>query len=240
MRARDTRRRWIWVRQWAETRKKRGEGIGLATESTKDMLARIWSAAAGWFSKPTPATTAAATNAAIQQMRQTVSDLEKRMAHLERQLADCRVRAKQCAQKGNKPGAPVSVARAPCSSPAGAIRALKQKKLYEARIEQVTAAIGSIEEQIMAIDHAHCTTEVVRTMQLGASTMKAMHTEAYDVVGSCTVGPYLTGAPSAQIRRPRRRGDGRRAGPDGRGERAERRHRAAVVGRRRRYGAAGR
>jgi charged multivesicular body protein 4 len=57
----------------------------------------------------------------------------------------------------------------------GALMCLKRKKTYEAQLDKLSGARMNIESQMMALENAQVTGEVVKAMKTGASTMKTLN-----------------------------------------------------------------
>jgi len=93
----------------------------------------------------------------IQQLREANDILEKREAHLSKQMATALTEARKKSKAKDK---------------RGALFHLKRKKLYEKQIEQIYGKKTNIEIQIMTLEAAAGNTEVLSAMRKGADALK--------------------------------------------------------------------
>ena len=93
----------------------------------------------------------------IVSLRGTLDTLEKRQAHLDKQIAkqDAEAKAKM-AKKDRR----------------GALFCLKKKKMYEAEIEKLNGARLTLESQIIALEGTVTNADTVAAMKSGATAMK--------------------------------------------------------------------
>jgi len=96
----------------------------------------------------------------IGKIRQTIDILTKRESLLEKRVQDRVAEARQCLSMHNK---------------RGALSALKSKKGLENQIQCVAEARDKLEQQVMVIEGAVATMEVLSVMKEGAGAMKAIH-----------------------------------------------------------------
>ena len=93
----------------------------------------------------------------IVSLRGTLDTLEKRQAHLDKQIAKQVAEAKAKMAKKDK---------------RGALFCLKKKKMYEAEIEKLNGARLTLESQIIALEGTVTNADTVAAMKSGATAMK--------------------------------------------------------------------
>jgi len=93
----------------------------------------------------------------IQRLRDAEQNLEKREKFLEKQAAACLEEAKRKSQAKDK---------------RGALFQLKKKKMYETQMEQIYGKKSNIETQILALENAGITGDVVTAMQHGERALR--------------------------------------------------------------------
>lgn len=93
----------------------------------------------------------------IQRLRDAEQNLEKREKFLEKQAAACLAEAKRKSQAKDK---------------RGALFQLKKKKMYETQMEQIYGKKSNIETQILALENAGITGDVVTAMQHGERALR--------------------------------------------------------------------
>ena len=93
----------------------------------------------------------------IQRLRDAEQNLEKREKFLEQQAKACLVEAKRKSQAKDK---------------RGALFQLKKKKMYETQMEQIYGKKSNIETQILALENAGITGDVVTAMQNGERALR--------------------------------------------------------------------
>ncbi|SCV00508.1 LAMI_0G05512g1_1 [Lachancea mirantina] len=97
---------------------------------------------------------------AILDLREHITLLNKKQAHLQTQVSSQEQIARQLLGKSNKTGAK---------------NALKRKKTYESQLAKIEAQIDSMEQQLHSIESANLNLETMRAMKQGASAMKSIH-----------------------------------------------------------------
>jgi len=102
----------------------------------------------------------AATRAAVQQLQATLEQTEKRMRHIEMKAE--RQKKEAVAKSRNK-------------DKRGALFCLKRKRMYEKDVEKMVGAQLTLQQQIISLEGAVTSLDVFRSMQLGAKTMKSIH-----------------------------------------------------------------
>lgn len=95
----------------------------------------------------------------LAKMRTTLSTIEKREAFVQKKMMAQLKDAKTRNSKGDK---------------RGAMFALKKKKMYEKEVEKLGNTRMTIESQILALENASVTLDVVGAMRAGASTQKKL------------------------------------------------------------------
>ncbi|CAM0138232.1 ESCRT-III subunit protein snf7 [Umbelopsis sp. WA50703] len=95
----------------------------------------------------------------IVKLRETLSMLEKRQAHLETKAENEYKIAKLNATKNRRV----------------ALMALKKKKAYDAQIDKINGTRMTIETQVMAIENANVNLETMNALRGGAEAMKNIH-----------------------------------------------------------------
>jgi len=93
----------------------------------------------------------------IQRLRDAEQNLEKREKFLEKQAAACLEEAKRKSHAKDK---------------RGALFQLKKKKMYETQMEQIYGKKSNIETQILALENAGITGDVVTAMQHGERALR--------------------------------------------------------------------
>ncbi|KAJ2768876.1 ESCRT-III subunit protein snf7 [Coemansia nantahalensis] len=96
---------------------------------------------------------------AIIGLRENLSMLEKRQAHLQNQIDQAVQTARANVTKNRK----------------AAIAALKRKQQLEAQLDKLTASRMTLEAQAMAIEGANVNLETMKAMQKGAEALKGIH-----------------------------------------------------------------
>ncbi|KAI8321479.1 hypothetical protein GQ54DRAFT_297968 [Martensiomyces pterosporus] len=96
---------------------------------------------------------------AIITLRENLSMLEKREAHLQAKI-DNEVKAARANATKNKQAA---------------LAALKRKRLLESQVEKISGSRMTLETQVMAIEAANVNLETMKAMQKGAEAMKGIH-----------------------------------------------------------------
>lgn len=113
----------------------------------------------GWFGGAAAQTRKDAPKKAILELRQTLDMLQKRERHLETQMAE-----------------QDAVARKNISTNKTAAKsALRRKKLFEKTLEQTTAQITQVEQQIYSIEAANINQETLNAMKNAGAAMKQIH-----------------------------------------------------------------
>lgn len=113
----------------------------------------------GWFGGAAAQTRKDAPKKAILELRQTLDMLQKRERHLETQMAE-----------------QDAVARKNISSNKTAAKsALRRKKNFEKTLEQTTAQITQVEQQIYSIEAANINQETLNAMKNAGAAMKQIH-----------------------------------------------------------------
>lgn len=97
-------------------------------------------------------------NSSIQQLRQAVTQLDKREAHLEKKIQVCLNAAKAKSKKRDKKGA---------------LYELKKKKQLENQLNSIQGKKLNLETQIMALEDAHLNKETLKAMKTSSQAMKA-------------------------------------------------------------------
>jgi len=97
-------------------------------------------------------------NTSIQQLRQAVTQLDKREVHLEKKIQICLNTAKAKSKKRDKKGA---------------LYELKKKKQLENQLNSIQGKKLNLETQIMALEDAHLNKETLKAMKGSANAMKA-------------------------------------------------------------------
>merc|ERR1719347_604699 len=97
-------------------------------------------------------------NTSIQQLRQAVTQLDKREVHLEKKIQICLNTAKAKSKKRDKKGA---------------LYELKKKKQLENQLNSIRGKKLNLETQIMALEDAHLNKETIKAMKTSANAMKA-------------------------------------------------------------------
>ncbi|KAJ2720470.1 ESCRT-III subunit protein snf7 [Coemansia sp. Benny D115] len=98
---------------------------------------------------------------AIITLRENLSMLEKREAHLQTKIDNEVQIARRNATKNKQ----------------AALSALKRKRLLESQIEKISGSRMTLETQVMAIEAANVNLETMKAMQKGAEAMKAIHVD---------------------------------------------------------------
>ncbi|KAI9778456.1 MAG: ESCRT-III subunit protein snf7 [Geoglossum umbratile] len=115
----------------------------------------MWS----WFGGPSAAKKKDLPKNAILTLRQQLEMLQKREAHLERQMEE-----------------QDAIARKNISSNKNAARAaLKRKKQHEHSLNQTQAQVSQLEQQIYSIESANINYETLKAMENAGKAMKAIH-----------------------------------------------------------------
>jgi len=96
-------------------------------------------------------------NESIARLKETLNTLQKREAHLGKRIANETAEAKKHARAKNQ---------------RAALMNLKRRKTFEQQIEKLGGARMTIERQIMLIEDATATKEVMDAMKMGADTLK--------------------------------------------------------------------
>ncbi|KAJ2822976.1 ESCRT-III subunit protein snf7, partial [Coemansia furcata] len=96
---------------------------------------------------------------AIINLRETLSMLEKREAHIQSKI-DAEVKTARANLTSNK---------------RAALLALKRKKMYEGQLEKMSGTRITIEGQAMSIEAANVNLETMKAMERGAAAMKLIH-----------------------------------------------------------------
>merc|ERR1712130_608262 len=102
-------------------------------------------------------------NDSIQQLRQAVTQLEKREVHLDKKIQVCLNNAKAKSKRRDKKGA---------------LFELKKKKQLENQLQSIQGKKLNLETQIMALEDAHLNKETLKAMKTSAKAMKATVKEA--------------------------------------------------------------
>ncbi|SCU90132.1 LANO_0D07690g1_1 [Lachancea nothofagi CBS 11611] len=97
---------------------------------------------------------------AILDLREHITLLGKKEAHLQTQVTTQEQAARQLLGKNNK---------------VGAKNALKRKKTYESQLLKIQAQMDSLEQQLHSIESANLNLETMKAMKQGASAMKNIH-----------------------------------------------------------------
>ncbi|CEP63589.1 ESCRT-III subunit protein SNF7 LALA0_S08e06040g [Lachancea lanzarotensis] len=97
---------------------------------------------------------------AILDLREHITLLGKKEAHLQSQVTVQEQSARQQLAKNNK---------------VGAKNALKRKKTYESQLVKIQAQMDSLEQQLYSIESANLNLETMKAMKQGASAMKNIH-----------------------------------------------------------------
>ncbi|CCK68273.1 ESCRT-III subunit protein SNF7 KNAG_0A06105 [Huiozyma naganishii CBS 8797] len=97
---------------------------------------------------------------AIIELREHINLLNKKRAHLEKQVGVQTGEARRAVQ---------------LKSDARAKVALRKRKLLQAQLDKLDRQVDSLEEQLVAIENANLNLETVRAMKQGAKAMKAIH-----------------------------------------------------------------
>ncbi|KAJ2975487.1 hypothetical protein NQ176_g5492 [Zarea fungicola] len=97
---------------------------------------------------------------AILGLRSQLDMLQKRQTHLENQIADQDAAARKQVAANN-----TSAAKA----------ALRRKKAHERSLEQTEAQIGTLEQQINAIESANINRSTLQAMENASAAMKSIH-----------------------------------------------------------------
>ncbi|SCU94571.1 LADA_0G09406g1_1 [Lachancea dasiensis] len=97
---------------------------------------------------------------AILDLREHITLLGKKEAHLQTQVTTQEQSARQLLAKNNK---------------VGAKNALKRKKTYESQLVKIQAQMDSLEQQLYSIESANLNLETMKAMKQGASAMKNIH-----------------------------------------------------------------
>eukprot|EP01092_Planopodium_desertum_P014236 TRINITY_DN7120_c0_g1_i1.p1 TRINITY_DN7120_c0_g1~~TRINITY_DN7120_c0_g1_i1.p1 ORF type:complete len:218 (-),score=28.43 TRINITY_DN7120_c0_g1_i1:104-757(-) len=95
----------------------------------------------------------------IEKLRETISMLEKRAAHLKKKADDETLKAKAAAGKNKKL----------------ALQHLKRKKLYQSQVDKIEGSMMTLEQQCMAIEGATTNMLAMDAMRTGATAMKNIH-----------------------------------------------------------------
>eukprot|EP01083_Nonionella_stella_P151928 486268_1 len=96
-------------------------------------------------------------NDSIQQLRQAVTQLEKRETHLDKKIQVCLNNAKAKSKRRDKKGA---------------LYELKKKKQLEGQLNSIQGKKLNLETQIMALEDAHLNKETLKAMKTSAQVMK--------------------------------------------------------------------
>jgi len=113
----------------------------------------------GWFGGAAAQQRKDAPKKAILQLRSQLDMLQKREKHLENQMAE-----------------QDAIARKNISTNKAAAKgALRRKKLHERTLEQTSAQIGQVEQQIYSIEAANINQETLNAMKNAGSAMKQIH-----------------------------------------------------------------
>lgn len=97
---------------------------------------------------------------AILDLREHITLLGKKEAHLQTQVTSQEQQARLLLGKNNK---------------VGAKNALKRKKTYESQLLKIQAQMDSLEQQLYSIESANLNLETMKAMKQGASAMKNIH-----------------------------------------------------------------
>merc|ERR1712154_58897 len=97
-------------------------------------------------------------NDSIQQLRQAVTQLDKREVHLDKKIQVCLNNAKAKSKRRDKKGA---------------LFELKKKKQLENQLQSIQGKKLNLETQIMALEDAHLNKETLKAMKTSANAMKA-------------------------------------------------------------------
>lgn len=97
---------------------------------------------------------------AILDLREHITLLGKKEAHLQTQVASQEQQARTLLGKNNKTGAK---------------NALKRKKTYESQLVKIQAQMDSLEQQLYSIESANLNLETMKAMKQGASAMRNIH-----------------------------------------------------------------
>lgn len=98
----------------------------------------------------------------IQRLREAEGNLEKREKYLERLMDQANQEAKRKIQSKDK---------------RGALFQIKKKKIYETQLQQINGKKSNIEVQIMALENAGLTNEIITAMQGGEQALRQMFTQ---------------------------------------------------------------
>jgi len=113
----------------------------------------------GWFGGAAAQQRKDAPKKAILQLRSQLDMLSKREKHLENQIAEQDAAARKNVST-NKPAAKA---------------ALRRKQLHQRTLEQTSAQIGQVEQQIYSIEAANINQETLNAMKNAGSAMKQIH-----------------------------------------------------------------
>ncbi|SCU78527.1 LAME_0A04786g1_1 [Lachancea meyersii CBS 8951] len=112
------------------------------------------------FGSGAPSKNKDAPKKAILDLREHITLLGKKEAHLQSQITVQEQAARQQLAKNNKVGAKNS---------------LKRKKTYESQLVKIQAQMDSLEQQLYSIESANLNLETMKAMKQGASAMKNIH-----------------------------------------------------------------
>lgn len=93
----------------------------------------------------------------IQKLREALDTLDKREAHLNKQIAGALTEAKK---------------KSKAKDQKGALFQIKRKRMFEKQVEQIYGKKNNIEMQIMALESAASNKEVLDVMKIGAGALK--------------------------------------------------------------------
>eukprot|EP00163_Fabomonas_tropica_P022703 TRINITY_DN3961_c0_g1_i1.p1 TRINITY_DN3961_c0_g1~~TRINITY_DN3961_c0_g1_i1.p1 ORF type:complete len:233 (+),score=76.26 TRINITY_DN3961_c0_g1_i1:311-1009(+) len=99
-------------------------------------------------------------NESIARLRDTLATLEKREAYLVKKITNETNDAKKYIKQKNK---------------RAAMMCIKRRKTYENQIDKLSGARITIERQVLLIEDANVSLEVMNAMKMGAETIKEMH-----------------------------------------------------------------
>lgn len=145
-------------------------------------MSNVW----GWFGGGAAQKKKDTPKNAILGLRSQLEMLQKREGHLQTQIdqQDALARKNVTTNKSGKFSAPYVAGRhtprrhvdANTSSPLAAAKAaLRRKKAHEHSLEQTQAQIGTLEQQVNAIESANINRETLAAMERAATAMKQIH-----------------------------------------------------------------
>lgn len=125
----------------------------------------------------------------IVKLREQVNMLEKKEAHLQKQIDELTATAKRNVQTNKKGASPFPPAALACQCDAGrrwmltgrlaALVALKRKKALEHDLDKWSATKNTLEQQVFSLENANINLETMKAMQQGAKAMKGIHGDLY-------------------------------------------------------------